>query len=63
MSTIVVILMGAAMLITLGVLAAGLVTMVRRGSDAGMASNKLMQLRVTFQAMAIGLFVLAMLLR
>lgn len=56
------ILIGAAMLMTLGVLAAGVVNMARSGPDAARRSNKLMQWRVILQGIALLLFAIAMML-
>ncbi len=60
MQTFLTILVVAAMLATLGVLAAGLVGMAR-GRD-GAASNRLMRYRILFQFVALGLFGILMLL-
>ncbi|MCQ4161433.1 twin transmembrane helix small protein [Roseomonas sp. GC11] len=54
------ILLGLAMLGTLGVLMAGMFTM-GRGEDGGARSNRLMRWRVGLQGAAILLFVLLML--
>jgi hypothetical protein len=57
------ILIGLAMLATLGVLFMGVINMARRGGSAGgMRSNKLMQWRVILQGLALLLFALFMLL-
>lgn len=64
MATYLPILLLIAMVITLGLLAVGVVGMVRRGGTGGAAgrrSNRLMQLRIVFQAGALVLFVLLML--
>ena len=57
MKTLLVILVGALMLATLGVLIAGLVGVARGGGDPH-RSNRLMQWRVLLQAGALALFVL-----
>jgi hypothetical protein len=65
MNSFVMILLGLAMIATLGVLFAGLITFARKGGgggDAGALSNKLMRARVIFQFTAIILFVLALLM-
>lgn len=49
---------GLALLATLGVLFAGLFSMMRGGEFSKKYSNKLMRMRVAFQAAAIVLFVL-----
>jgi hypothetical protein len=54
------VLIVVAMLTVLGVLGLGLLSMVR--GDSGRRSNKLMQLRVLFQGVALLLFVLFMFL-
>ena len=61
MITFLTILTGLAMLGTLGTLFAGMVGMVR-GSNDPMRSNALMRWRVTLQGVALGLFVLLLLL-
>lgn len=62
MDIVFVILIGLAMLATLGVLFAGVLGMARRdGSSGGARSNKLMQWRVILQAVALLLFVIFML--
>lgn len=63
MSVAFTVLMVFAMLITLGVLFTGILSM-GRGGEAGRArSNKLMRYRVIFQGVAIVCFLLAILLR
>jgi len=63
MSAVFTILMAIAMLLTLGVLFAGILTM-GRGGEAGRArSNRLMRWRVILQGVAIVCFLLAILLR
>jgi len=62
MSGVVVFLMVVALLTTLGVLFAGLITMARGGEFNRKYGNKLMRLRVIAQFTAILLFALAMLL-
>ena len=49
---------GLALLATLGVLFAGLFSMMRGGEFSKKYSNKLMRMRVAFQASAVLLFVL-----
>jgi hypothetical protein len=60
MSTILLVLLGAAMLAVLVTLFIGLFTMARGGEATGVKQNKLMQMRVGFQALALVLFVLAL---
>ncbi|KJV08705.1 hypothetical protein VZ95_16055 [Elstera litoralis] len=60
MSTILLVLLGAAMLAVLVTLFIGLFTMARGGTGAPAKQNKLMQMRVGFQAVALVLFVLAL---
>ena len=55
------ILAGIAMLVTLGVLFSGLVTMARGGAADRRRSNKLMRWRVIAQGVALLLFAIAML--
>lgn len=63
MSVVFTVLMIVAMLLTLGVLFAGILTM-GRGDEAGrLRSNKLMRWRVILQGVAIVCFLLAILLR
>lgn len=65
MATYLPILLLIAMVITLGLLAVGVVGMVRRGGTGGAAgrrSNRLMRLRIVFQAGALVLFALLMLI-
>ena len=65
MDIVFVILIGLAMLATLGVLFIGVAGMARRGGtggEAGARSNKLMQWRVILQGVALLLFALFMLL-
>ena len=59
MKTFLTILVGIAMLATLGVLIAGMVGLVRGGGDPA-RSNRLMQWRVALQAVALLLFLLLM---
>ncbi len=49
-------LLGGAMIATVAVLGLGLLTLFRRGKEAEVRSNKMMQLRILFQAVAIALF-------
>jgi|TARA_B100000315_G_C14324728_1_gene472439 hypothetical protein len=58
MTTLTPYLIGLALLATLGVLFAGLFSMMRGGEFSKKYSNKLMRTRVAFQAAAIALFVL-----
>ena len=55
-------LIGTAMLMTLGVLAFGVINMARQGPGAGERSNKLMRWRVVLQGVALLLFAIAMLI-
>lgn len=61
MITVLTILVALAMLATLGVLFAGMLGLAR-GDSNHHRSNKLMQWRVLLQGVALGLFVLLMLL-
>ncbi|MFC0408628.1 twin transmembrane helix small protein [Roseomonas elaeocarpi] len=61
MITLLTILVGIAMLATLGVLFAGMLGMVRGNGD-GARSNALMRWRVILQGVALGLFALLLLL-
>ena len=61
MQTVLTVLVALAMLGVLGVLIAGMVGLARGGGDP-QRSNKLMQWRVILQAIAIGLFMLLLLL-
>jgi hypothetical protein len=63
MSVFFTVLMAIAMLATLGVLFAGIITMGRGGEAGRLRSNRLMRLRVIFQGVAIVCFLLAVLLR
>ena len=60
MKTVLMYLVGAAMLATLGVLLAGLVGLARGVS--GETSNRLMRYRILAQAVALALFALLLLL-
>jgi hypothetical protein len=62
MDIVFVILVGLAMLATLGVLFMGVFNMARRGEGGPARSNKLMQWRVILQGVALLLFVIFMLL-
>jgi hypothetical protein len=63
MRTVLMVLLGLTMLGVLGVLAAGMIGLVRGGGDP-VRSNRLMRWRVLLQAVALVLFaVLLMLLR
>ena len=57
MNTVLTVLVGVAMLATLGVLFAGLLGLVRGGGDPG-RSNALMRWRVLLQGVTLLLFVL-----
>jgi hypothetical protein len=61
MSVFFVVLVGLAVAMTLGVLFAGVFSMARGGPDAPQRSNKFMRWRVICQAVAVGLFMLALL--
>ena len=61
MRTVLMVLLGLAMLGVLGVLAAGMIGLVRGGGDPA-RSNRLMRWRVLLQAGALVLFALLMLL-
>ena len=63
MSVVFTILMIIAMLLTLGVLFAGIVTTGQKDEAGRARSNKLMRLRVVLQGVAIVCFLLAILLR
>ncbi len=62
MSALFPILIVLAMLMTFGILAAGMVGMIRGGEFNRKYGNKLMQWRVVMQAIALGLVALALLL-
>jgi hypothetical protein len=61
MRTVLMILLGLAMLGVLGVLAAGMIGLVRGGGDP-VRSNRLMRWRVVLQAVALVLFALLLML-
>ena len=61
MQTVLTVLVALAMLGVFGVLIAGMVGLARGGGDP-QRSNRLMQWRVILQAIAIGLFMLLLLL-
>ena len=61
MRTVLMVLVGVAMLGVLGVLLAGMVGLVR-GNSTPQRSNKLMQYRVILQGVALALFALLLLL-
>ena len=63
MSAVFTVLMIIAMLLTLGVLFAGILTMGRGGEAGRLRSNRLMRWRVILQGVAIVCFLLAVLLR
>jgi hypothetical protein len=60
MQTLLTVLVGVAMLATLGVLIAGMIGMAR-GADGG-TSQRLMRYRVLFQFIALALFAVLMML-
>lgn len=60
MSVFVVILMVCSLLIVLGTLFGGLISMARGGSGAPQRSNKLMRYRVLSQFVAVILFMIAL---
>jgi uncharacterized BrkB/YihY/UPF0761 family membrane protein len=62
MQSVVLVLLGLAMAITLGVLFAGIITMAHGGETNRKWGNRLMRYRVVAQAVAIALFVLAMMI-
>jgi hypothetical protein len=62
MTTVTAILIGVAMLMTLGVLFSGLIVMARGGEANRKYGNQLMRWRIVFQGIALGLIALAMLL-
>lgn len=57
------ILLAGAMLATVGILITGLLNMFKKGPEAESRSNKMMRLRIVFQAIAIALFSLLLFLR
>jgi len=63
METLFAVLLGVALLLTLAVLFAGVITMGRGGEANRKYGNKLMRWRVILQGIAVVLFVLAMLAR
>ena len=63
MRTTSAILLGIALLMTLGVLFAGLITMARGGEFNRQHGNKLMRLRVITQAVALVIFAVAIMIR
>ena len=60
MRTVLMVLLGLAMLGVLGVLAGGMIGLVRGGGDPA-RSNRLMRWRVILQAVALALFALLLL--
>jgi hypothetical protein len=60
MHKLLIFLLVIAMAATVAVLATGVIGMGRSGPKAGSRSNKLMQARIVFQAVAILLFMLVM---
>ena len=63
MQTASAILLAVALLMTLGVLFAGLVVMARGGETSRKYSNKLMRWRVICQGIALVIFAIAVLIR
>jgi hypothetical protein len=61
MQTVLMILTGASMLATLGVMFAGMIGLVRSEDGGGARSNRLMRWRVGLQFLTIALFVLLLL--
>ncbi|MDG2519958.1 twin transmembrane helix small protein [Caulobacter segnis] len=59
MDTLFLILVPIALLSVLGVLGIGLYTLARGGAGSSARSNKLMQLRVVLQAVAVGVVLAA----
>ena len=62
MTTLLTILLGLAMLATLGVLLAGVLGMAGGAKDGGQRSNRLMRWRIGLQFLAVLLFAALMLL-
>lgn len=60
MNVFVIILMACSLLLVLGTLFGGLVSMARGGVDAPRRSNKLMRYRVLFQFVAVVIFMIAL---
>lgn len=60
MQVFVIILMVVAMLLVLGTLFGGLISVARGGADAPRRSNRFMRYRVLFQFVAVVLFMLAL---
>ncbi|WP_420402716.1 twin transmembrane helix small protein [Nisaea sp.] len=60
MSVFVIILMAIALLLVLGTLFGGLLSMVRGGPDGPRRSNRFMRYRVLFQLLAVVLFMIAL---
>jgi hypothetical protein len=60
MSVFVIILMAIALLLVLGTLFGGLVSMARGGPDGPRRSNRFMRYRVLFQFLAVVLFMIAL---
>ncbi len=60
MNVFVIILMACSLLLVLGTLFGGLVSMARGGPDAPRRSNKLMRYRVLFQFVAVVMFMIAL---
>lgn len=60
MNVFVIILMACSLLLVLGTLFGGLVSMARGGPDAPRRSNKLMRYRVLFQFVAVVIFMIAL---
>jgi hypothetical protein len=62
MATVTAIMIGVALLMTLGVLFSGLIVMARGGEANRKYGNLLMRWRIVFQGIALALIALAMLL-
>ncbi len=60
MNVFVIILMACSLLLVLGTLFGGLVSMARGGPGAPQRSNKLMRYRVLFQFVAVVIFMIAL---
>jgi hypothetical protein len=62
MQTVMFVLIAIAMLMTLGVLFTGLFSMARGGEFNAKWGNRLMRYRILFQAIALGLFAIALMI-
>jgi len=56
LTTVLKLLLVGAMVATVGALALGLLNMLKEGEKASLRSNKMMRLRILFQALAILIF-------